>query len=187
MLLWLTAGVFDGHGFNGRSAATYARKNIIRWLSVDTNATSKDPKKRLKALEKVCSQISRGLARSELCGFDASASGLTTCFAIVQANKICLASAGKRLLCLCYHSNICCCCLWLDVSRCLHHVVQCQLPKDVVTSISVSITTNLLFPLSQQLNPHRPSHQHDCTSLDSARIAAVSTVIVNWSVLVRLV
>ena len=102
-LLWLTAGVFDGHGFNGRSAATYARKNIIRWLSVDTNATAKDPKKRLKAFEKVCSQISRGLARSELCGFDAQTSGLTTCFGLVQSNKACLASAGKLLtFYLCY-------------------------------------------------------------------------------------
>ncbi len=37
----VSAGVFDGHGFNGRSAATYARKNITKWLSVDGNAASK--------------------------------------------------------------------------------------------------------------------------------------------------
>lgn len=89
-------GVFDGHGFNGRSAATYARKNIIKWLSVDSNATSKDPKKRSRALESVCSQIYRGLARSELCGFDASSSGLAACFGIVQGNKLCLAAMGMH-------------------------------------------------------------------------------------------
>ncbi|KAA6418503.1 MAG: DNA-binding phosphatase 1 [Trebouxia sp. A1-2] len=89
------AGVFDGHGFNGRSAATYARKNITKWLSVDGNAVSKDPKRRLKALESVCGQIDRGLARVELCSFDASSSGLTACFGILQGNQICLATLGN--------------------------------------------------------------------------------------------
>ncbi|DBA83614.1 hypothetical protein WJX77_004133 [Trebouxia sp. C0004] len=89
------AGVFDGHGFNGRSAATYARKNITKWLSVDGNAASKDPKRRLKALESVCGQIDRGLARAELCSFDASSSGLTACFGILQGKQICLATLGK--------------------------------------------------------------------------------------------
>lgn len=89
------AGVFDGHGFNGRSAATYARKNITKWLSVDGNAVSKDPKRRLKALESVCGQIDRGLARLELCSFDASSSGLTACFGILQGNQICLVTLGN--------------------------------------------------------------------------------------------
>lgn len=89
------AGVFDGHGFNGRSAATYACKNITKWLSVDSNAASKDPKRRLKALESVCGQIDRGLARAELCSFDASSSGLTACFGILQGNQICLATLGN--------------------------------------------------------------------------------------------
>ncbi len=91
-----SAGVFDGHGFNGRSAATYARKNITKWLSVDGNAASKDPKRRLKALESVCGQIDRGLARVELCSFDASSSGLTACFGILQGNQICLATLGMH-------------------------------------------------------------------------------------------
>ena len=98
----LVAGVFDGHGFNGRSAATYARKNMSKWLSVDSNATSKDSKKRLKALESVCTQIDRGLARAELCGFDASSSGLTACLGIVQSNKLCLASIGTHFASLSY-------------------------------------------------------------------------------------
>ena len=89
-------GVFDGHGFNGRAAATYACKNITKWLSVDSNATSKDSRKRSKALGRVCGQIHRGLARQELCGFDASSSGLTACFALLQASNICLASMGKH-------------------------------------------------------------------------------------------
>jgi serine/threonine protein phosphatase PrpC len=92
----VSAGVFDGHGFNGRSAATYARKNITKWLSVDGNAASKDPKRRLKALESVCGQIDRGLARLELCSFDASSSGLTACFGILQGNQICLATLGMH-------------------------------------------------------------------------------------------
>lgn len=58
---------------------------------------SKDPKKRAKALERVCGQIHRGLVRQELCGFDASSSGLTACLAILQANSICLASMGMPL------------------------------------------------------------------------------------------
>lgn len=89
-------GVFHGHGFNGRSAATYARKNITKWLSVDGNAASKDAKRRLKALESVCNQIDRGLARQELCGFDASSSGLTACFGVLQGDKICLATLGMH-------------------------------------------------------------------------------------------
>ncbi len=95
-LYTVSAGVFEGHGFNGRSAATYARKNITKWLSVDGNAASKDPKRRLKALESVCGQIDRGLARVELCSFDASSSGLTACFGILQGNQICLATLGAH-------------------------------------------------------------------------------------------
>ena len=92
----VSAGVFDGHGCNGHSAATYARKNITKWLSVDGNAASKDPKRRLKALESVCGQIDRGLARAELCSFDASSSGLTACFGILQGNQICLVTLGMH-------------------------------------------------------------------------------------------
>ena len=94
ILMSFAVGVFDGHGFNGRSAATYACKNITKWLLVDPNAASKDPKRRLKALESMCGQIDRGLARQELCRFDASSSGLTACFAILQGNRICLATLG---------------------------------------------------------------------------------------------
>ena len=100
-LLMVSAGVFDGHGFNGRSAATYARKNITKWLSVDGNAASKDPKRRLKALESVCGQIDRGLARVELCSFDASSSGLTACFGILLGNQICLATLGMHSFSAC--------------------------------------------------------------------------------------
>lgn len=89
------AGVFDGHGFNGRSAATYASRHITRWLGVDPNAASKDPKRRLKALESVCAQIDRGLARPELCGFDASCSGLATCCILLQGNRLCIATIGE--------------------------------------------------------------------------------------------
>ena len=101
-LYTVSAGVFDGHGFNGRSAATYARKNITKWLSVDGNAASKDPRRRLKALESVCGQIDRGLARVELCSFDASSSGLTACFGILQGNQICLATLGMHSFFACY-------------------------------------------------------------------------------------
>lgn len=89
------AGVFDGHGFNGRSAATYACKNITRWLGVDPNSVAKDPRRRLKALESVCGQIQRGLARQELCGFDASSSGLATCCALLQGDRLCVATIGR--------------------------------------------------------------------------------------------
>lgn len=95
------SGVFEGHGFNGRSAATYASKNILKWLSVDSSATSKDPKRRSRALESVCGQIHRGLARPELCGFDATSSGLAACFGIVQDNKLCLAAVGTLPLSHC--------------------------------------------------------------------------------------
>jgi len=106
-LLMVSAGVFDGHGFNGRSAATYARKNITKWLSVDGNAASKDPKRRLKALESVCGQIDRGLARVELCSFDASSSGLTACFGILQGNQICLATLGMHSFSACCDERAC--------------------------------------------------------------------------------
>lgn len=91
------AGVFDGHGFNGRSAAVYARKNITSWLAVDANAASKDPKRRLKALESVCAQIARGLARQELCGFDATASGLASCCAHLQGDRLSVATIGEHV------------------------------------------------------------------------------------------
>lgn len=94
-------GVFDGHGFNGRSAAIYASRNMTRWLGVDGNAASKDPKRRLKALESVCAQIERGLARPELCGFDSSASGLATCCALLQGNRLCIATIGEAALKCC--------------------------------------------------------------------------------------
>lgn len=108
LLSTASTGVFDGYGFNGRSAATYARKNIIKWLSVDSSAASKDPKRRLRALESVCGQIHRGLARPELCGFDTSSSGLAACFGIVQGNKLCLAAMGTHRYLSCIsnsHSN----------------------------------------------------------------------------------
>lgn len=99
------AGVFDGHGPWGRSAAKYASTLIPRQLAAASamGAGKGGDKKRLRAMRDACASVDADMRDADTCGFDASLSGTTACFAVLQGRKLYLANAGAAAA-LCFGS-----------------------------------------------------------------------------------
>lgn len=89
------AGVFDGHGPHGRCAAKYASTQLPALLAASPALASRGgDKKRLRAMREACCSVDAAMQNPAACGFDASLSGTTACFAVVCGRKVYLANAG---------------------------------------------------------------------------------------------
>lgn len=88
-------GVFDGHGPHGRAAAKFASERLPAALAATMAAQgARSERKRLKAMREACRQVDAAMRDPKQAGFDASLSGTTACFALVEGNRVLLANVG---------------------------------------------------------------------------------------------
>lgn len=91
----VAVGVFDGHGPFGRGAAKYASTQIPALLSTHSAMANRaSDKKRLRAMKEACEIVDSCMKDEDVCGFDATLSGTTACFAILWGRKVYLANTG---------------------------------------------------------------------------------------------
>jgi serine/threonine protein phosphatase PrpC len=89
------AGVFDGHGPHGRAAAKFAAEALPRALAAQAAALhSRSERRRLRAMREACREVNAAMRDRRAAGFDASLSGTTACFALVQGGSALVASVG---------------------------------------------------------------------------------------------
>ena len=87
--------MFDGHGPHGRCAAKFASTRIPALLAASPAMASRGgDKKRLRAMREACVAVDADMRLQEACGFDASLSGTTACFAVVCGRRVYLANTG---------------------------------------------------------------------------------------------
>lgn len=87
--------MFDGHGPWGRGAAKFAATQIPRLLAASAAMASRgNDRKRLRAMREACAAVDADMRDPDLCGFDASLSGTTACFAVLCGRKLYLANTG---------------------------------------------------------------------------------------------
>lgn len=88
-------GVFDGHGPNGRAAAKFASSRLPELLATQISSLkSRSDRKRLNAMKEACLQVHEAMKTHKKCGFDASLSGTTACFAMISGSTVLLANVG---------------------------------------------------------------------------------------------
>ncbi|KAK9836329.1 hypothetical protein WJX81_005776 [Elliptochloris bilobata] len=108
------AGVFDGHGQQGRMASAFAAAEMAKLLKADhrmepehSGSVRGGPRRRssidlrmdgtrqpLAALRDACNEVDRKLADPDACGFDARLSGTTACLALVAGDQVATANVG---------------------------------------------------------------------------------------------
>ncbi|EFN56024.1 hypothetical protein CHLNCDRAFT_57765 [Chlorella variabilis] len=87
------AGVFDGHGPYGRSAAKYASTHLPQLLAAKAAAAASE-RKRLRALREAFLEVHAAMQDAGAVGFDASLSGTTACCALLVGRRVLVASSG---------------------------------------------------------------------------------------------
>lgn len=88
-------GVFDGHGPNGRAAAKFASEQLPMALEQYSSALkSKYDRRKFKAMRMACKEVNQLMQDHVRCGFDASMSGTTACFALLSGGRCLVANVG---------------------------------------------------------------------------------------------
>lgn len=87
------AGVFDGHGPYGRSAAKFASTRLPQLLAAKAGGAGSE-RRRLRALREAFLEVNSAMCDASQAGFDASLSGTTACCVLLVGRKVLVASTG---------------------------------------------------------------------------------------------
>ncbi|KAL4451664.1 hypothetical protein ABPG75_007326 [Micractinium tetrahymenae] len=87
------AGVFDGHGPYGRSAAKFASTRLPQLLAAKAGGAGSE-RRRLRALRQAFLDVNAAMCDMAQAGFDASLSGTTACCVLLVGRKVLVASTG---------------------------------------------------------------------------------------------
>lgn len=87
------AGVFDGHGPYGRSAAKFASTRLPQLLAAKAGGAGSE-RRRLRALREAFLEVNSAMCDMAQAGFDAALSGTTACCVLLVGRKVLVASTG---------------------------------------------------------------------------------------------
>eukprot|EP00887_Chlorella_sp_A99_P001830 scaffold19.g1830.t1 len=88
------AGVFDGHGPYGRSAAKHASAALPSALAAAGPLAALSDRRWARLLRDACRAVNASMKDAATAGFDASLSGSTACFGVILGSKVHIASVG---------------------------------------------------------------------------------------------